>query len=213
MRIAKVRLSQLGRLFRSQEHHHAPVILITEEALMKTIFAAVAIVSCAACASQADTSSQGESVSQTTSASSAAIDVIRAGGTFGFALDESDPAARIHASCNEEGAGDEAKSEGCYARIAAVAKTEGIRFTLDDRGRVVWTSYGENEKGEEAYIRVPITLTAENGRFVRGAAAESAEGTRVPPNLAAKTLPFEVLDANTIVMNDPRKGRLVFHRR
>ena len=143
-----------------------------------------------------------------------ALELLRTGGSFGFALDESDPAAGFHAQCAQEHAGDAAGAEACYAKIREQGAREGIRFAVDPAGRLVWTSYGVEDGQPATYIEAHLDATLEREGYVTSRLVEPAHGLQVehnpfPPN---KAIPFQVVDANTVVMVDGRKGKLVFHR-
>jgi hypothetical protein len=142
------------------------------------------------------------------------IDTLRAGGTFAFVLDESDPGTRLHAKCDAEHAGDAPGAAACYDAIRQIAAREGIRFSLDAAGRLVWTSYGAEEGKPVSYVEVPVEASLDKDGTVAAKQVERPRGLQVD----AKEFPvdavlrFQVVDADTVVMPDPHKGRLVFRR-
>jgi hypothetical protein len=138
-------------------------------------------------------------------APTSAVDVLRHGGTFMFSFEESTPSATMRAACAKEGA---AQADACYARIADEARQEGLRFATDDAGRTVWTSFGS---GGEIFLQVPVALSAEGNTTVVADPVGPVTGSQHHPATLGR-LRFEVVDATTIVTNDPEKGRLVFHR-
>jgi hypothetical protein len=148
-------------------------------------------------------------------AAPAPLDVLRAGGTFGFVLDESDPGAKAKASCASEHPNDATGADSCYGAIAAEAAREGIRFSVDRAGRLVWTSYC-NENGKEVTcLEGPLDAAPESGRNVSAHFVEIPHGVQFPhiDHVPTQAMRFEVVDGDTIIMVDPDKGRLVFKRK
>ncbi|HEY1693103.1 MAG TPA: hypothetical protein VGG39_13135 [Polyangiaceae bacterium] len=143
-----------------------------------------------------------------------AVALLERGGTFMFSLDESDPAAHFHAQCASESGGDKAKADACYAHVRDVGSQEGMRFALDGQSRVVWTSFGHEDGKEVVYIEAPLTVTADGEHAVLTSFAEAPRGPQLAgeKDWASKKVRIELPDASTMVMNDPRKGKLVFHR-
>ncbi len=139
-----------------------------------------------------------------------AIAIVRAGGTFAFALDESDPAATIRAGCEKSEPSDPA---GCYARIRKEAAEEKIKLASDGAGHVVFTSFGPEDGKDTVWIEIALDVAADGSRAVVGTPAGPLKGAwagKIRP--ASIALRFEVLDATTIVTTDSKKGRLVYHR-
>jgi hypothetical protein len=159
----------------------------------------------AACASAAE---------PPTSPTRSALDTLRAGGTYAFVLDESDPAAKFRGDCAAQHPGDTAGASACYDAIRAQGAREGIRFSLDPKGRLVWTSFGVEDGKPATYIEAHLDASLEKEGVVAVKLAEPARGLQVeekplPPDLVMR---FSVVDASTVVMLDPHKGKLVFRR-
>src|SRR5579883_11066 len=184
---------------------------------MTRVAALFATMTLAACASQspdapsappagASTGSLGAADAQTP-----ALDVLRRGGSFAFSLDESDPAKYFRDQCAKESGGDAAKADACYAHVREVGSHEGIRFSLDERKQLVWTSYGTENGTEAIYIEAPLAITTEGDRAVWGTPAGEVRGAQLArePHPARLRVRFEVVDASTVTMVDPEKGRLV----
>lgn len=148
-------------------------------------------------------------------AAPAPLDVLRAGGTFGFVLDESDPGAKAKAACASEHPNDTAGASTCYGAIAAEAAREGIRFSVDGSGRLVWTSYCAENGKDVTCIEGALDAAPESERIVTAHFVEIPRGVQLPPldHVPTQALRFEVVDGDTIVMVDPDKGRLVFRRK
>jgi hypothetical protein len=143
-----------------------------------------------------------------------ALDALRVGGTYGFVLDESDPGARLRADCAAKSPGDAAAADACYDAVRQVAAREGIRFSLDPAGRLVWTSYGEVDGRPAPFIEAHLDASLDREGLVAAKLAEPARGLEaqnkpLPPDLVMR---FQVVDARTVVMIDPKKGKLVFRR-
>jgi hypothetical protein len=185
-----------------------------------TLAAILALAPLAACASQSpDPGSAAPSGTSTASltpasASTPALDVLKAGGSFAFALDESAPAAFFHQKCASDSNGDAAAADACYAHVRDVSSHEGIRFAIDAQGHLVWTSYGLEDGKEAIYVEAPLAVTTEGDHVVVGTPAGAVHGLQVPSGQipAGKTIRFEVVDARTVTMTDPQKGLLVFHK-
>jgi hypothetical protein len=143
-----------------------------------------------------------------------ALDTLRAGGTFAFVLDESDPAARFHAECAAQHPGDAAGESACYDAIRAEGAREGFRFSLDPSGRLVWTSYGEEDGRPATYIEAHLDASLEKEGVVAAKLSEPARGIQVqgkpfPPSTVVR---FQLVDTNTLVTVDGQKGKLVYRR-
>lgn len=166
-----------------------------------------------ACASQ----SPDVSVASTGSAASTtspALEALKRGGTFMFSLDESDPATTIRQQCAAKSGGDQAKADACYAEVRAIGSREGFRFTVGQDGQIVWTSFGSETPGNEiVFLEAPLSVTAEGDRVLVMTLTAAPHGTQAKgaQDWRGKAVRFELAD-DTLVMSDPRKGKLVFHR-
>jgi hypothetical protein len=120
----------------------------------------------------------------------------------------------MRAKCSADNPGDAAKADACYAAIRAVGAAEGMRFAPDAQGRVVWTSFGHEEGKEVVFIEAALTLVADGDHAVLSSFAEAPRGPQLAGERewASKKIRIELPEAGTLVMNDPSKGKLVFHR-
>jgi hypothetical protein len=143
-----------------------------------------------------------------------AFDLLQRGGTFMFSLDESDPSARFHEQCTSESGGDSAKAEACYAHVREVGSNEGMRFAPDSDRHVVWTSFGREDGKEVVYIEGPLAVAADGDHAVVTSFASAPRGPQLAgeKDWASQKIRIEMPDATTLVMRDPRKGKLVFHK-
>jgi hypothetical protein len=187
---------------------------------MRIFVSAVCFVALTACASQSPESSSASPTGETSeqlsasTASTPALDVLKKGGTFVFALDESSPSKRIHDQCSAQSGGDAAKADACYALVHDEGGREGIRFSTGPDGQLVWTSYASEDGKEVVLIEQPFAVTTDGDHVVVGRLVGTGRGRQAGAGVFApnKLLRFEVPDATTVAMIDPDKGRLVFHR-
>ena len=155
-----------------------------------------------ACASQ----STGPALA---TAAAAPLDVLREGGSFAFSLDESpNRSAFFHEKCAAKSNGDKATADACYAKVAAAGATEGIRFSTDAEGRLVWTSYGAEDGAEEIYLEAALHAVNQGEHGVRATVAAPMHGTmaatHAPP--VGKVMTIEVVDRSTVAVAS-RKAR------
>ena len=162
-------------------------------------FAAAALV--AACSGA--TSTSADSTPSGASAAAAAADVT---GTWRFALESSDVAARIRRGCGDDAA--------CFDRIATQAKNEKIRFTRDVAGKTVWTSFETVGAEEHVFLEAPIELTPNGGRHLSAKVVGAPSGLHADrfakSGVKLDALDVEIVDPHTIALTDPKKGRLVY---
>jgi hypothetical protein len=137
-------------------------------------------------------------------------------GTWDFVLDASDVAAKVRQSCDGKSGGDKARADVCYAEVQAEGATEKIRFSKDGSGHSLWTSFGEKDGKVVLFLEVPMDLSSESPSRIVGKVAGPLKGAQAEG--AADHMPvgtavtFQIVDAKTIAMSDPAKGRLVFTR-
>ena len=159
------------------------------------------------------TTTAAETVAPSAGATSA-LEILRQGGTFMFSLDESDAAAFWRERCGSESAGDAAKADACYAKVREAGSGEGMRFALDAEKRVVWTSFGHEDGKEVVFVEAPLNVSADGEHAVLSSFAAAPKGPQLKDekDWASAKIRIELPDATTMVMKDPRKGKLVFHR-
>jgi hypothetical protein len=123
-------------------------------------------------------------------------------------------AAFFHEKCATKSNGDKAVADVCYAESAVTGAREGIRFSTDAEGRLVWTSYGAEDGAEEIYLEAALNAVNEGECGGRATVAAPRHGTmaatHAPP--IGKVMTIEVVDRSTVAMIEAEKGRLVYHR-
>jgi len=178
---------------------------------MKILSLGLLSLSLAACSGAATSDSPGGATSAAAQATTAepAADL---SGTWGFVLASSDVAGPIRESCEQSSGGNAAKSKDCMSEIATQSAKEKIRFSKDNAGHTVWTSFETDGGKEVVYVQVPVELAADGpGRVLaKVAGAPTGEMAEKFKQSSTNQMRIEVVDARTIAMNDPRKGRLVY---
>ena len=133
-------------------------------------------------------------------------------GTWGFVLAASDVAAPIRARCAKDFAGDTQKARACWNEVATEAAREKVRFATDGAGHTVWTSFGSEGATEIVFVEVPVELAADGPGHVLAKVSGAPKGDHAAQfaKASVNVMRIEIVDARTIAMNDPKKGRLVF---
>ena len=181
--------------------------------MFRFLLACTGALAAAACSGNAEPAHTGSSSAAVTS-SDAPVSALT--GTWVFALDESEVATKVRSDCEGRSNGDASKAAACYAEVKAEGSTEKLRFTSQAGGKTLWTSFGQHDSGEELFLEAPLILAAEGPNRYVGTVAGELRGKQAE---AIKKdapdghgIPFELVDARTLAMPDPHKGRLVFHK-
>jgi hypothetical protein len=163
----------------------------------------------AACASAPDSAAGSTATAAQASQAEPAADIT---GTWVFVLTSSDVAAPIREECTQSSGGDDAKAKECWAKISTQAAKEKIRFSKDAAGKTVWTSFETDGAKENVYVQVPVELAADGPGHVLAKISGTPKGDMAEKFKKSSTnaMRIEVVDAHTIAMTDPRKGRLVY---
>lgn len=161
-----------------------------------------------ACASSSASDPSGGPTAQATQADHAAD----LSGTWAFVLTRSDVAVPIRERCEKSSGGDGANSTACWNEIATQAAKEKIRFGKDSAGHSVWTSFEASDGKESVYVEVPVELSADGPGRVLAKVSGTPKGDQAAQlaKSSINAMRIEVIDAHTIAMTDPRKGRLVY---
>jgi len=198
----------------------------TEMPTMKTrpsLLALVSLASFAASASPASLVLVGCSgtdatssvhASEATDSREAALTASGLVGTWAFAVAASDVAAPLRERCDRDSGGDAKKSAACFEAIRAEASHEKIRFAGSSgsgAGRTLrWTSFEQEAGAETVFLEAPLELVADGpGRFVATPAgpATGPMAAKLGPHVR---MPIHLVDAHTLALEDPKKGRLVY---
>jgi len=163
----------------------------------------------AACASAPDAPAGAAATAAQAATAEPAADL---SGTWGFVLASSDVAGPIRERCDKSSGGDAAKSKDCIAEITTQAAKEKIRFSKDAAGHTVWTSFESDGAKEVIYVQIPVELASDGPGRVLAKVAGVPQGEMAEKFKQSSTnaLRIEVVDARTIAMTDPKKGRLVY---
>ena len=159
--------------------------------------------------SSANDGALGSSVTQATTIEAEPSAVA---GTWTFALASSDVAAPLEERCKKESGNDAAKSKACWDEIATQARMEKIRFAKNAAGHTMWTSFETDGTKENVFVEVPVELAKDGpGHLVaRITGAPKGEHAARFSKASVNAMRIEVVDARTIAMVDPKKGRLVY---
>jgi hypothetical protein len=162
----------------------------------------------AACAGTAspDAPEQNAQAVQALQAAQPAADI---NGTWVFDLDASEVASAVRQDCSTK-----PNPAQCWSEIAAEAKLEKIRFAPGTDGHSRWSSFAADPKGEILFLSVPVDLSSDGPNKVLAKVAGEAKGKQAPQFAKSNInqLRIEVVDAHTIALTDPKKGRLVYSK-
>ena len=133
-------------------------------------------------------------------------------GTWAFALASSDVAAPLRDRCAASSGNDAVKTQACWEEVSAEAAKEKIRFTKDEAGKIVWTSFGSEGSKEIIFIEVPLEIAGDGPGHFLAKLAGTPKGKMAAQLVKASVnvMRIELVDARTIAMSDPKKGRLVY---
>lgn len=141
-------------------------------------------------------------------------ELISAGGTWAFSLADSPDAKKAADDGCKKKNKDAAKQEACLKDIEKAASAEGFRYEKDDKGNWWWVSFA-SEKDKEVVVNKLMFKIDSDGE-VGGSAKLKPEGKDMGKKPMAKLPPevvIDVPDENTMVMTDPKKGKLTFKKK
>ncbi len=135
------------------------------------------------------------------------------GAVFGFSLaDSADAKKMVDDDCGKKAKKDDKKLEACKKDAETAAAVEGIRFEKDAKGDWWWVSFGKEKDKEVVYNKVKFKIASEADGKITLTPEGKDEGKK-----AMKTLPKEVVlevpDESTVIMTDPKKGKLTYKKK
>jgi hypothetical protein len=134
-------------------------------------------------------------------------------GTYWFVFDESSVADVVKSECAETQKTPPAV-QACVDGIRNEGASEAIRFSSAAPDQLTWTSFGVRGGQEEIFVEVPLAVVSTTGTLVQTRATGPAHGTQIHGgDKGPGDVTFDVIDARTVAMVDPDKGRLVFRTR
>ena len=143
-----------------------------------------------------------------------AKEILMGGGTFMFSLADSPDAKKMHADECAKKSKKQEKIDACMKDVDATASVEGIRHEKDDKGVWHYVSFGKEKDKEVVYNNIPFKIVKDEDGKVTVAPDGKDTGKRpFPAKAMPKEVVLEIPDENTIVMNDPKKGRLVYKKK
>jgi hypothetical protein len=156
------------------------------------------------------TGSEG-TVATSTSATSPEIETLT--GTWDFVLASSDVGPKLRAQCDTSNAGDAARAAQCWSDVQRDAANEKIRFSRNAEGQLVFTSFGVENGKEDVFVEVPIAAREVEPGVIMASPAGWPRGSLVGrlTNLHFERRVERGAD-DTLVLPDPKKGRLVYRR-
>jgi hypothetical protein len=134
--------------------------------------------------------------------------LLKEGTAFMLDVAESDPGKQAEERCAKRAKDDVAKKANCVSKAVNAMDREGITFD-EDGGKWYYIRFGikkgirttwnkvEVEVGEPSGTKVTLKTTGRDGGSLRKGA--------VPHELN-----FEIPDEYTVILQDPKRGRLVF---
>jgi hypothetical protein len=182
---------------------------------IKPVLFAAAAVSLAACVFGCTANAVPESTDHNSSAVRASEPTADISGTWMFDLDASDVAAPIREKCAAEAKGDTTKQTACWNEISAEAKQEMVRFSkIDQNGHAIWSSFASDGKKEILFLEAPVNLSNDGSGHVLAKVAGPAKGQQAEMFAKSSTsqIRIDVVNDKVIVINDPKKGRLVYSK-
>lgn len=142
-----------------------------------------------------------------------AKDIVTAGGTFMFSLADSPDAKKAaDDDCAKKAKKDDKKLEACKKDAETAAAGEGVRFEKDDKGDWWWISFGTEKGKEVVYNKVKFNVASGIDDKVTLAPTGKDLGKK-PMKTMPKEMVIETPDENTVVMTDPKKGKLTFKKK
>jgi hypothetical protein len=140
-----------------------------------------------------------------------AKDIIEGGGTFMFSLADSADAKKLASDdCEKKSKKDAKKLEACMKDVETAGAGEGVRFEKGDKG-ITWTSFGKEKDKEVIYVKSGVKIAKSDATTATLTPEGKAEGKMAAK--APKEMTIEIPDESTVIVTDPKKGKLVYKKK
>jgi len=140
-----------------------------------------------------------------------AKDIIETGGTFMFSLADSADAKKMATEdCEKKSKKDAKKQEACMKDVETAAAGEGIKLEKTDKG-IVWTSFGKEKDKEVVYVKSGVKIAKSDDKSATLTPEGKAEGKMA--KTAPKEMAIDIPDESTVIITDPKKGKLTYKKK
>lgn len=140
--------------------------------------------------------------------------VLVEGATYMFSLsDSADAKKATEDECGKKNK-DEKKKEDCVQKAMGAAAGEGIRFEKNKDGKWTWVAFGKDKGDKEVvYNKVAFNVASGDAPDKLTVTPEGKDEGKKALKPLPKEMTFEVPDESTVVMNDAKRGKLVFKKK
>jgi hypothetical protein len=140
--------------------------------------------------------------------------VLVEGATYMFSLGDSADAKKMaEDECGKKNK-DEKKKEDCVQKAMGAAAGEGIRFEKNKDGKWTWVAFGKDKGDKEVvYNKVAFNVAGGDDPNKLTVTPEGKDEGKKALKPLPKEMVFEVPDESTVVMNDAKRGKLVFKKK
>ena len=140
-----------------------------------------------------------------------AKDIIEGGGTFMFSLADSADAKKMATEdCEKKSKKDAKKQEACMKDVETAGAGEGVRFEKNDKG-ISFVSFGKEKDKEVIYVKSGVKIAKSDATTATLTPEGKAEGKMAAK--APKEMAIEIPDESTVIITDPKKGKLTFKKK
>ncbi len=140
-----------------------------------------------------------------------AKEMITSGGAFQLVLADSDLMTAKTTECEKKSKGDEAKQTDCMAKATELAATDGIRFEQDDAEAWWWVSFSGASGKEVVHNRIQFVIASDAETTITLTPQGKDKGKKPWKKLPTEMV-IEAPDENTLVLQDPTRGKLVYRK-
>lgn len=135
------------------------------------------------------------------------------GSTFMFSLSDSPDAKVALIQGCEKKSKDAKKVDACVKAGEESAAKEGVRYEKDDKGNLWYVSFGDEKGKEVVYNKIQFKIVDDKAIGKLTVAPEGKDTGKRPMKDMPKEIVIELPDDTTVVMADPKKGKLVFKKK